>query len=137
MGMKPSDVVESHSAFGFAETVDRIDAEIAARGLQVFARVDHAANAEAVSLDMPPTTVLVFGNARGGTPLMLKAPELALDLPLRVLVRQVVDGVVVSYHDPVAMLAGFGLTEADAAPLRALPAIVQAATAAHVRTQQS
>jgi uncharacterized protein (DUF302 family) len=127
MRARPVDVVELRSGFGVAETLDRLKSQIAARGLQVFAHVDHAANAESVSLDMPPATVLVFGTARGGTPLMLKSPALALDLPLRVLVRQEQDGVVVSYHDPVAMLADFGLPASDAAPLQALPAIAQAA----------
>src|SRR4051812_31075218 len=123
--MKPPDVVESRSVFGFAETIDRLEGEIAAGGLQVFARIDHAANASAVNLDMPSTTVIVFGNARGGTPLMLRVPALALDLPLRILARQDSDGVVVSYHDPAAMLAAFGLPASDAAPLQALAAIAQ------------
>jgi|SRR6476661_8760778 len=125
---KAADVVEVRSRFALAETIDRLDGEIIARGLRVFARIDHAANAREVGLDMPPTTVVIFGNARGGTPLMIKAPAMALDLPLRVLVRQNDTGVVVSYHDPVAVAAAFGLSPSDAAPLLALPVIVQAAT---------
>jgi uncharacterized protein (DUF302 family) len=124
---KPADVVEVRSRFALAETIDRLDSEIAARGLQVFARIDHAANAREVGLDMPPATVMVFGNARGGTPLMIKAPAMALDLPLRVLVRQDHGEVVMSYHDPVALVAAFGLPSSDAAPLQGLSAIVQAA----------
>jgi uncharacterized protein (DUF302 family) len=127
VSIKPPDVVEFRGVFGFAETIDRLQDEIAGRGLQVFARIDHAANAVMVGLDMPPATVLVLGNARGGTPLMLKAPALALDLPLRVLVRQDEDGVLVSYRDPVMMLASFGLSASDAAPLQALAAIAQMA----------
>jgi uncharacterized protein (DUF302 family) len=124
---KSADVVEVRSMFALPETIDRLDAEIAARGLRVFARIDHAANAGEVGLEMPSTTVVIFGNARGGTPLMIKAPAMALDLPLRVLVRQDGAEVVVSYHDPVALAAAFGLPPSDAAPLQALSAIVQAA----------
>jgi uncharacterized protein (DUF302 family) len=124
---KPADVVEVRSMFALAETIDRLDSEITTRGLQVFARIDHAANAREVGLDMPPTTVVIFGNARGGTPLMIMAPAMALDLPLRVLVRQNHTEVVVSYHDPVALVAAFELSPSDAAPLQAVSAIVQAA----------
>ena len=123
---RPTDVVEVHSVFGLAETLDRLEGEITARGLQVFARIDHAANARQVGWDMPPATVVVFGNARGGTPLMVKAPAVALDLPLRVLIRQNSTGVILSYHDPVALVAAFGLSPSDAAPLQVLSAIAQA-----------
>jgi uncharacterized protein (DUF302 family) len=125
---RPRDVVELRSVLSFAETVIRVEEEIAARGLQVFARVDHAANARAVGLVMPPTTVVTFGNALGGTPLMVKAPALALDLPLRILVRQASDRVLVSYHEPSQMLAGFGFPASAATPLQALSQIAQAST---------
>jgi uncharacterized protein (DUF302 family) len=117
------DVVEIRSGFDFPETIDRLRGVIATKGLTIFAEYDHAANAESAGLDMPPATVLVFGNARGGTPLMLKAPALALDLPTRILVREAPDGVVVSYHDPAATLAAFGLPASDAAPLQVVTAI--------------
>jgi uncharacterized protein (DUF302 family) len=119
-GTSRPDVVELPCGSGFAAVLDRLDAEIAARGLTVFARVDHAANARAVGLEMPPTTVLLVGNARGGTPLMLRAPALALDLPLRLLVRETPEGTVVSYHDPAATLAAFGLPASAAHPLLGL-----------------
>ena len=120
--------VELRSAHDFGTTVRRLDDELAARGVEVFARIDHAANAAAAGLSMPPTLVVVFGNARGGTPLMLKAPGLALDLPLRILVREDADGVVVSYRDPAALVEPYGLSAADAAPLRAVAAIAGAVT---------
>lgn len=119
----PGDLVEIRSDAGFTETLDRLSEGIAARGLTTFARFDHAANAEAVGLQMPPTTVLVFGNARGGTPLMLQAPRLALDLPLRLLVRQAGDDVLVSYHDPDAVLAAHGLPSTGGTPLAVVAAI--------------
>jgi uncharacterized protein (DUF302 family) len=120
--------VELRSAHDFDTTVRRLDDELAARGIEVFARIDHAANAAAAGLSMPPTLVVVFGNARGGTPLMLKAPGLALDLPLRILVREDADGVIVSYRDPTALVEPYGLSAADAAPLRAVAAIAGAVT---------
>lgn len=69
-----------------AETVARLEAGVKEHGLRLFARIDHAAAAEEVGLKMRPTLVLVFGNPRVGTPLMLAAPTLAIDLPFRVLV---------------------------------------------------
>jgi uncharacterized protein (DUF302 family) len=118
------------SPHSFTETVQRLDAELAARGIPVFARIDHAANAAAAGLSMPPTLVVVFGNARAGTPLMERAPDLALDLPLRILIRTAPAGVVVSYHDPAAMAEPYGLSAADVKPLQAITQIAAAVTTA-------
>lgn len=126
--VRPTDVVEVRAVLGFADTVDRLEDEIAARGLQLFARIDHSANARAIGLDMPSATVLDFGHARGGTPPMLAAPALALDLPLRLLVRQAADAVVVAYHDPAVMLAQYGLPPSAASPLQVLTAIAATAS---------
>jgi uncharacterized protein (DUF302 family) len=126
----PDGVVELRSAHDFATTVRRLDDELAARGVEVFARIDHAANAAAVGLSMPPTLVVIFGNARAGTPLMRRAPALALDLPLRILVRSDPGGVAVCFHDPAALVEPFGLSADDAAPLRAVTAIAAAVTGA-------
>jgi uncharacterized protein (DUF302 family)/quercetin dioxygenase-like cupin family protein len=118
------------SAHDFATTRARLDAELAARGLEVFARIDHAANAAAAGLAMPPALVVIFGNARAGTPLMVRAPALALDLPLRILIRADESGAVhVGYHDPAELVAPYGLTAEDAAPLHAV-AVIAAAVAA-------
>ena len=81
--------ITRESPVGFDETLSRLNVVLAARGLKVFARIDHAANAREVGLYMPLTTVVIFGNARGGTPLMLAEPDVALDLPLRILLREV------------------------------------------------
>jgi uncharacterized protein (DUF302 family) len=116
-------IVELASADDFTTTLDRLEHELAARGIEVFARIDHAANAAAAGLAMPPATVVVFGNARAGTPLMVDAPALALDLPLRILVRQGPDGVVVAYHEPVALLGEHGLPPERAAGLQAVAVI--------------
>src|SRR5215470_1895293 len=70
------------------ETIDRAEAQVKAAGGTVFARVDHAGGAAAVGMTMPPMELLVFGNPRGGTPLMLAAPTFGLDLPLKLLAWQ-------------------------------------------------
>ena len=123
-------IVALPSPHSFTETVQRLDAELTARGIPVFARIDHAANAAAVGRSMPPTLVVVFGNARAGTPLMERAPDLALDLPLRILIRTTPDGVLVSYHDPAAMAEPYGLSASDVTPLQAIAQIAAAITTA-------
>ena len=76
------------SSFGPKATMDRLDAEIRAKGLNVFARIDHAADAAEVGLTLAPTVLIIFGNARGGTPLMQSAQTVGIDLPLKILVWQ-------------------------------------------------
>ena len=70
------------------ETMDRLETEIQARGLNVFARIDHAAGAAEAGLTLPPTKLMIFGNARGGTPLIQSAQTVGIDLPLKILVWQ-------------------------------------------------
>ncbi len=104
-----SDIVEQIVDLSFEATLERLLAAVAAAGLVLFARIDHAKNAEDVGLTMPPTTVLIYGHAKGGTPIMLAAPRAALDLPLRVLVRATPDGqTAVAFHsiDHVLRRAG-------------------------------
>src|SRR5437667_9466466 len=74
------------SRFGPKETMDRLQAEIRAQGMTVFARIDHAAGAAEVGLTLPPTELIIFGNARGGTPLMQSVQTVGIDLPLKALV---------------------------------------------------
>jgi uncharacterized protein (DUF302 family) len=81
-------LVTHPSAFDPKQTADRLAAAIQARGLTVFARVDHAAGAAAVGMPLRPTELLIFGNAKGGTPLMQAAQTIGIDLPLRALVWQ-------------------------------------------------
>ncbi len=104
-----SDIVELESRHSFAETLARLTAAIEGAGFTIFARIDHAAAAASVGLAMPPTVVLVYGNARGGTPIMQAAPISALDLPLRVLLREADGRVLVAYHRAASMLAGAGV----------------------------
>jgi uncharacterized protein (DUF302 family) len=98
--------VRLESAFGFSETLQRLRAALEAKGFAIMATIDHRAAAEAVGLEMPPTTVLVYGNPRGGTPLMLAAPDFALELPLRVLVREGDGGQVYAVFNTAGTLEG-------------------------------
>ena len=70
------------------ETVEKIKTLLQAKGVKLFAVVDHSGEAEAIGITMPPTKLLIFGNPKGGTPLMLAAPTVAIDLPLKLLVWQ-------------------------------------------------
>jgi uncharacterized protein (DUF302 family) len=89
------------SNFGAKETMDRLEAEVKAKGLTVFARVDHAAGAAAVGMQLRPTELLIFGNARGGTPLMQASQVTGIDLPLKALVYEDASGNAwLAYDDP-------------------------------------
>lgn len=76
------------SPYSFVDTLARVRAALEGKGFTIFATIDHYAAARSVGLDMPQTIVLIFGNPKGGTPLMLAAPDFALELPLRVLIRE-------------------------------------------------
>jgi uncharacterized protein (DUF302 family) len=85
-------MVHLDSPYSVAESVERVLKVIAGKGLTLFARIDHAGGAAAVGLKMPPTELLIFGSPQSGTPLMLAAPTLAIDLPLKALVWQDEEG---------------------------------------------
>ena len=104
------------SSYGPEETIKRLEAEITSRGMTVFAHIDHTAGAAGVGLSLRPTDVLLFGNAKGGTPLMQSIQTIGIDLPLKVLVWQDAAGDTwLSYNDPhwVAKRHGMG-QEAEA-----------------------
>lgn len=91
-------VVSAHSV---EITMNRLEATLKEKGMEIFSRIDHAANARKVDLEMPETQVLIFGNPKLGTKLMLAAPSIALDLPLKILVASGSDGsVCLSWLDP-------------------------------------
>jgi len=99
------------SSVGPKDTMDRLEAAVKARGMSVFARVDHAAGASSVGLPLRPTEVLIFGNPVGGTPLMQAAKTIGLDLPLKALVWQDASGdTFLSYNDPVWLAERHGIT---------------------------
>ncbi len=94
-------LVQIASRYSVDETMKRLQTAFAAKGLQVFAVVDHSSEAEKVGLKMRPTKVLIFGSPKAGTPLMVAAPSLAIDLPLKALVAEDAAGKVsVTYNDP-------------------------------------
>jgi uncharacterized protein (DUF302 family) len=88
-----------------AETLVRLEKVLAAKGMTVFARIDHRAEAERVGLQMRPAQLLIFGNPKGGTPLMVAAPTAALDLPLKALVWEDAAGKVWLSYTRLAYLA--------------------------------
>ena len=121
------------SSFGAKETMDRLEAEIKARGMTVFARIDHAAGAAAVNLPLRPTELLIFGSAKAGTPLMQANQAIGIDLPLKALVYEDAAGKVwLAYNDPrwLAQRHGLGAAVAPnvAAMAGALDAIAAKAT---------
>ena len=89
------------SSYGPKETMNRLEAEVGAKGMTVFAHIDHAAGAAQVGLSLRPTDLLIFGNAKGGTPLMQSFQTIGIDLPLKALVWQDASGTTwLSYNDP-------------------------------------
>jgi len=102
--------MEVASRYSFDETIRRLQAAFAEKGLQVFAVVDHSGEAEKVGLKMPPTKVVIFGSPKAGTPLMVAAPSLAIDLPLKALVAESADGKVwVTYNSPEYLQSRHGV----------------------------
>jgi uncharacterized protein (DUF302 family) len=84
-----------------AEVADRLEALLKTKGMKVFARLDQAAEARAAGLTMRPMVLLLFGNPKAGTPLMIEHPSLAIDLPLKALVWESADGkTLLSYNSP-------------------------------------
>jgi uncharacterized protein (DUF302 family) len=94
-------LIQVPSRYSVDETVQRLQSSFAAKGLQVFALVDHSGEAAKVGLKMRPTKVLIFGSPKGGTPLMVAAPSLAIDLPMKALVAEDENGKVwLTYNSP-------------------------------------
>ena len=89
------------SSRSVADTLKKLQTTLEARGLKLFALVDHSGEAEKAGLTMRPTQLLIFGSPKGGTPVMVAAPTVAIDLPLKVLVWEGTEGKVwVSYNSP-------------------------------------
>lgn len=90
-----------HSNHPVDQIVEKITRLLHAKGVRLFTLIDHSGEAEKAGLHMPPTKLLIFGNPRGGTPLMLASPSLAIDLPLKILVAEDEAGVTqISWNDP-------------------------------------
>lgn len=91
------------SSKNFFETTSAVENFIKKKGLTLFSIVDHAKNAKEAKLTLPPTTLFIFGNPQVGTPLMQQNREMALDLPVKILVYEEKGSVYVSYNDPTAL----------------------------------
>lgn len=105
-------LIQVASRYSVEETVRHLQAAFAEKGLQVFAVIDHSGEAEKVGLKMRPTKVVIFGSPKGGTPLMVAAPSLAIDLPLKALVAEDAAGKVsVTYNDPAYLQQRHGVPE--------------------------
>ena len=125
------------SSHGAKDTMDRLEAEVKAKGLTVFARVDHATGAKEAGMQLRPTELLIFGNARGGTPLMQALQTTGIDLPLKALVWEDPGGKVwLSYNEPAWIAQRHASLSGDAASVSevtsrlagALAALAKAAT---------
>jgi len=110
--MQGNGLVQVASKYGVDETVKRLEAVLAERGVRVFTVIDHSGEAEKVGMRMRQTKLVVFGNPKGGTPLMVAAPSLAIDLPLKALVAEDKDGKVwVTYNSPEYLQQRHGVPE--------------------------
>jgi len=111
--MKTGDgIISKASKYSVPDTLDRVEAALQAKGVKIFVRVDHSGEAEKAGLKMPSTQLLIFGNPKAGTPVMLAAPTSAIDLPLKALAWQDADGKVwLSYNDPEYLKKRYGMTD--------------------------
>src|SRR6476646_6991564 len=125
---KEDGIVKIPSHHSVDETVDKLKTILKSKGVTLFALVDHSGEAEKVGMKMPPTKLLVFGNPKGGTPLMLAAPSAAIDLPLKILVAEDSQGRVwISYNSPEYLKERHGLPDALVANIGVVQALAAAA----------
>ncbi|GGG81455.1 DUF302 domain-containing protein [Edaphobacter dinghuensis] len=126
----PNGLVTHPSPYSVPETLDRLEAVLHAKNINVFARVDHSGEAAKVGLAMPPTQLLIFGNPKGGTPIMLAAPLSAIDLPLKALAWQDAGGKVwVSINDPRYLQTRYDLSDELLKPIAGIEGLILQAIA--------
>jgi uncharacterized protein (DUF302 family) len=122
--------IQLRSRHPVSVTIDRLQALLKQRGILVFARIDFSGDAERVGLRMPAEQMLIFGNPKAGTPLMLAAPTAGLDLPLKMLAWEAADGQVwVAYNDPQYVVQRHRLPANLAANLAAVVPLIEQALA--------
>lgn len=111
----PDGMIVKTSQHSVSATLDKLETVLKKNGIRVFARVDHAAGAEAAGLDLPATQLLIFGNPKLGTPLMQSARSVAIDLPMKALAYADADGTVqLAYNDPAYLARRHGIADRDA-----------------------
>jgi len=121
-------IISKPSKYSVQETLHRLETILTSKGIKIFALVDHSGEAEKAGLKMPPTQLLIFGNPKGGTPVMLAEPTSAIDLPWKALAWQDASGKVwLSYNDPAYIQHRFGLTDDVMKPLAALGSLIERA----------
>lgn len=124
-------IIRLASQHSVAGTIDRLEAGLKQRGILVFARIDFSGDAARAGLRMQPQQMLIFGNPKAGTPLMMQEPAVGLDLPLKVLAwEEAGPKVWVAYKDPQYIVRRYGLEAALAANLAAVVPIIAAAASA-------
>jgi uncharacterized protein (DUF302 family) len=125
--MSDNGLITLPSNHDMKQTVERLEADIRSKGMAVFARIDHAAGAKEAGLVLLPTLLLIFGNARGGTPLMQADQRIGIDLPLKLLVWQDASGKTwLSYNDPHWLAERHQLGERVEVNVHALTAALEA-----------
>jgi uncharacterized protein (DUF302 family) len=125
LACEESGIVSIPSNHSVDETVERLKNILQSKGITLFALIDHSGEAEKAGMKMPPTKLLIFGSPKAGTPLMLAAPDIAIDLPLKILIRQDAQGKVwLSYNSPEYLMQRYGL------PQHFLPALAAVNTLA-------
>jgi len=118
--------VKLPSPHSVAATIDRLEATLRQRGILVFARIDFSGDAGRAGLQMRPEQMLIFGNPKAGTPLMLQVPAVGLDLPVKVLAWEDADAKVwVAYNDPQYIVRRYGIAPALAANLAAVVPLIE------------
>ena len=119
-------IVDVRSNHSVEQTVDRVKTMLGMKGITLFAVIDHSGEAARVGMPMPKTQLVIFGNPKAGTPLMLAAPSIALDLPLKMLVWQDTGGDVwISYDSPQHLAERHGLPANLRAPLESVVALAE------------
>jgi uncharacterized protein (DUF302 family) len=117
------------SSHGPKDTMDKLEAEVKSKGMTVFARIDHAAGATTVGLSLRPTELLIFGNAKGGTPLMQSNQTIGIDLPVKALVWEDASGATwLSYNDPTWLARRHGRGREVEAAVSAMTTVLNAVT---------
>jgi len=121
-------IIDVPSRYSVPETLERLEAILKEKGITVFALVDHSGEAEKSGLKMRPTQLLIFGSPKGGTPLMVAAPRLAIDLPLKALAWQDEQGQVwLSYNSPAYLQQRHGFPTELVRNIAGIGALIQTA----------
>jgi uncharacterized protein (DUF302 family) len=105
-------IVDISSRYSVDETVERVKNLLQSKGITLFVLIDHSGEAEKVGMKMPPTKLLIFGNPKHGTPVMLAAPSIAIDFPLKILVwENTAREIRISYNSPAYLVRRHGLPQ--------------------------